>query len=229
MLFEDFSKKGIKNNESHSRNLVVEFKLSSLGHSKNSVVSQKQTVEKLPNLALRPSSKNHVVEVVEEKVDLKTSAITANSLFNSTLSNKAPKLFSTLQHSHIEEESLIPTSRFKYIISNIPDEFMKPRKSKRKNPPAVLLTTNDKVTLNLAQCGEAQVNSQLPPRSTSHAGQQRNTHSTFPAKKRSKNMNHSQKNSTKQSFEMGCIESRKIVYPDKRNWIGQNLNNELIY
>jgi len=28
---------------------------------------------------------------------------------------------------------------------------------------------------------------------------------------------------------MGCIESRKIVYPDKRNWIGQNLNNELIY
>jgi hypothetical protein len=39
LLFEDFTKKGIKNNESHSRNLVVEFKSGSLGNSKNSVIS----------------------------------------------------------------------------------------------------------------------------------------------------------------------------------------------
>jgi hypothetical protein len=31
------------------------------------------------------------------------------------------------------------------------------------------------------------------------------------------------------TFDMGCIESRKIIYPETRNWIGQNLNNELIY
>ena len=72
---------------------------------------------------------------VKRTADLKISAVTSDSLLHSTLS-KAPKLFSTLQHNNSlqEEESLIPTSRFKYITSNIPDEFLKPRKSKRKLP-----------------------------------------------------------------------------------------------
>ena len=90
-----------------------------------------------------------------------------------------------------------------------------------------MLATNDQVTLNLAQNEQQQNTTSLPPKS--QAGAMRATHSTFPGKKRKKQLASSQKALLKDTFEMGCIESRKLVYPDKRNWIGQNLNNELIY
>jgi hypothetical protein len=48
-------------------------------------------------------------------------------------------------------------------------------------------------------------------------------------KKRYQKNSASQKMTESNPIVFECIESRKIVYPETRKWIGQNLNNELIY
>ena len=116
------------------------------------------------------------------------------------------------------------TARYKYITSNIPDEYMAVpiRTHSPLRASATLLVPNEQLVLNLDNDAEKN-NKNLMPTLPPH-GQLK--------KKQKPKQVYGQKRmqvEIESPMVVGCIESRKIQYPGSRSWIGGNLNNELIF